>query len=91
MLLLLINLVLLYRGPGLLTALWRRWHARKSILLDTLAEYGRDILGVGAIVIVYACVYRAIAFSGDLAADLFERRSWPGETRHRARGGCYHD
>ena len=74
--LLLINLLFMYRGPKLVVNLCRRWYDRRSIILRSLKEYLLDGLTFLRILIVLIFVYRAPALILDMTIDIFQKHSW---------------
>ena len=74
--LILINLLFIYRGPKLLVNLYHRWYDRRSIILRSLREYFLDGLTFLRILIVLIFVYRAPALILDITIDIFQKHSW---------------
>ena len=74
--LILINLLFIYRGPKLLVDLYNRWYNRRSIILRSLKEYLLDGLTFLRILIVLVFVYRAPALILDITFDILHKRSW---------------
>ncbi len=74
--LMLINLLFIYRGPKLLVDLYHRWYDRRSIILRSLKEYLLDGLTFLRILIVVIFVYRAPALILDITIDIFQKHSW---------------
>jgi hypothetical protein len=74
--LILINLLFIYRGPKLLVNLYNRWYDRRSIILRSLREYLLDGLTFLRILIVLIFVYRAPALILDITIDIFQKHSW---------------
>lgn len=75
-LLILMNLLLVYRGPRLILDLYHRWYNRRSIILRSCKEYLLDALTFLRILIVLLLVYRAPALLLDIAIDVFQKQSW---------------
>ena len=71
-----VNLLLIYRGPKLLLDLWRRWYDRRSIIFRSCKEYLLDALTFLRILIVVLLIYRAPAILLDIAIDIFQKQSW---------------
>ena len=74
--LILINLLFVYRGPKLLVDLYHRWYDRRSIILRSLKEYLLDGLTFLRILIVLVFVYRAPALILDITIDILHKHSW---------------
>ncbi|XP_028416905.1 uncharacterized protein LOC114541091 [Dendronephthya gigantea] len=74
--LILINLIFVYRGPRLLIDLYHRWYDRRSIILRSLKEYLLDAVTFLRILIVLIFVYRAPALILDITIDIFQKHSW---------------
>lgn len=74
--LILLNLILIYRGPSLLKNLCRRWYDRKKIVYDSCKEYLYDFLTVCRILLVIVFLYRAPFLITDITRDIFFKQSW---------------
>ena len=75
-LLILLNLVFLYRGPVLIRNLWRRWYDRRNIVFASTKEYFRDLQTILRIVLVLVLLFRAPFLIADITQDIFLKRSW---------------
>lgn len=71
-----LNCLLIYRAPSLIMQVWRRPHARRDILLDTLKQYALDFLAIVGMLLVYLAAYRSLELTSDLFVDLVEKKSW---------------
>ena len=76
MMLALLCCLTLYRAPGLILSLWKRWYNRANIILSTVREIGYDFLTFLRIIIVIVFLYRAPALLSDISIDIVEKRSW---------------
>ena len=74
--LILINLLLIYRGPKLLVELYHRWYDRHSTILCSSKEYLLDGLTFLRILLVIIFIYRAPALILDITIDIFQKHSW---------------
>ena len=75
-LLILLNLVLIYRGPALLKNLCRRWYDRRSIVFNSCREYLYDFITICRILLVVIFLYRVPFLITDIARDIVFRQSW---------------
>lgn len=75
-LLILLNLCLIYRGPTLLKNLWRQWYDRRNIVFTSCREYLYDFLTICRIVLVLLFLYRAPFLITDITRDIFFKHSW---------------
>ena len=66
----------LYRAPGLLIRIFRKFYDRANIILNTVKEYALDFLAILRILLVIVFIYRAPALLTELSIDIFEKRSW---------------
>ncbi|XP_031568248.1 uncharacterized protein LOC116302959 [Actinia tenebrosa] len=74
--LIILNLLLIYRGPALIRNLCRRWYDRKKIVFKNLREYLKDFVTVVIILLVLLTVYRAPFLLVEVANDVISKRSW---------------
>ncbi|KAK3702882.1 hypothetical protein QZH41_014159, partial [Actinostola sp. cb2023] len=74
--LILLNLILIYRGPALIRNLYRRWYDRRKIVFASLREYMRDLLTLLIILLVVLTLYRAPFLLMEIANDIISKRSW---------------
>ena len=75
-LLILLNLVLIYRGPTLLKNLCRRWYDRRNIVFASCREYLYDFITICRILLVVIFLYRAPFLITDITRDIFFKQSW---------------
>lgn len=75
-LLILLNLVLIYRGPTLLKNLCRKWYDRRSIVFASCREYLYDFITICRILLVVIFLYRAPFLITDVTRDIFFKQSW---------------
>lgn len=75
-LLILLNLILIYRGPTLLKNLCRRWYDRRNIVFTSCREYLYDFITICRILLVIVFLYRAPFLITDITRDLFFKHSW---------------
>ena len=76
LILLLLNVLLIYRGPALLKHLFRRWYDRRNIIFASCREYLLDFVAVLRILLVILLLYRAPFLITDIARDIFLKHSW---------------
>ncbi|XP_001625228.2 uncharacterized protein LOC5504324 isoform X2 [Nematostella vectensis] len=74
--LIILNLILIYRGPALIVDLYRRWYDRRKIVFDSLREYLKDFLTVLIIILVIFSLYRAPFLLVEIGNDVVMKRSW---------------
>lgn len=74
--LILINLLLIYRGPTLIRNLCHRWYDRRKIVLTSLKEYLRDFVTLLIILLVVITLYRAPFLLIEISNDIISKRSW---------------
>ena len=74
--LILLNLVLIYRGPTLLKNLCCRWYDRKRIVYASCREYLADFSTICTISLVVIFLYRAPFLITDITRDIFYKHSW---------------
>ena len=74
--LILFNLLFMYRFPALVRNLWGRWYNRRKIVFASTKEYLYDFLTILRIILVLLLVYRAPFLITDIIRDLFYVRSW---------------
>lgn len=74
--LILLNLILIYRGPALIRNLWRRWYNRRKIVFASLKEYMRDFVTLLIILLVLLTLYRAPFLLIEISNDIISKRSW---------------
>lgn len=72
----LLNVALIYRGPALLRNLCRRWYDRRNIVFSSCKEYFYDLLTVCRIVLVLIFLYRAPFLITDITIDIVFKHSW---------------
>lgn len=75
-LLILLNLILIYRGPTLLKNLCRRWYDRRNIVFASCREYWYDFVTLCRIFLVLIFLYRAPFLITDITRDIFFKQSW---------------
>ena len=74
--LILLNLVFIYRGPALIRKLWGRWYNRRNIVFKSTKEYFVDFVTVLRILLVLVFLFRAPFLVADISQDIFLKRSW---------------
>ena len=75
-LLIVVNLLFIYRGPRLLLNLYHRWYDRRGVVFRSCKEYLSDALTFIRILIVVLLIYRAPALLLDIAIDIVSKQSW---------------